>query len=145
MVMVLPLGPGAQRVVVYEHRTGLRGTSQPPTFAEIAAAFDRLTGEDIRGGRPLWVSWFTDLSRQASQYRRGRVLLAGDAAHVHLPIGGQGMSAGVQDAVNLGWKLAAVLRGNAPEGLLDTYHSERHPVGARVVMNTLAQRRLYLG
>ncbi|GGM05576.1 MULTISPECIES: FAD-dependent monooxygenase [Micromonospora] len=145
MVMVLPLGPVAQRVVVYEHSAGLRGSSEPPTFAQVAETFQRLTGEDISGGRPLWVSWFTDSSRQASEYRRGRVLLAGDAAHIHLPIGGQGMSAGVQDAVNLGWKLAAEIKGYAPAGLLDTYHSERHPVDARVVANTLAQRWLYLG
>nr|7VWP_A Chain A, FlsO1 [Micromonospora rosaria]7VWP_B Chain B, FlsO1 [Micromonospora rosaria]7VWP_C Chain C, FlsO1 [Micromonospora rosaria]7VWP_D Chain D, FlsO1 [Micromonospora rosaria] len=145
MVMVLPLGPVAQRVVVFEHATGLRNSTEPPTFAEVADAFERLTGEDIRGGKPLWVSWFTDSSRQAAEYRRGRILLAGDAAHIHMPIGGQGMSAGIQDAVNLGWKLAAEIHGHAPEGLLDTYHTERHPVDGRVVMNTLAQRWLYLG
>jgi bifunctional hydroxylase/dehydrase len=145
MVMVLPLGPTAQRVVVYQHATGVRGTSEPPTFAEVADAFHRLTGEDISGGRPLWVSFFTDTSRQAAAYRSGRILLAGDAAHIHMPIGGQGMSAGVQDAVNLGWKLAAEVLGHAPADLLDSYHSERHPVGARVVTNTLAQRWLYLG
>ncbi len=145
MVMVLPLGPQAQRVVVYEHAAGLRDTAEPPTFAQVADTFERLTGEDIHGGRPLWVSWFTDSSRQASEYRRGRVLLAGDAAHIHMPIGGQGISAGVGDAVNLGWKLAAEIHGHAPEGLLDTYHSERHPNDGRVVMNTLAQRWLYLG
>ena len=145
MVMVLPLGPDARRIVVYEHRTGVRGTKEAPTFTEVADAFQRLTGESVHGGRPLWVSWFTDSSRQAADYRRGRVLLAGDAAHVHLPIGGQGMSAGIQDAVNLGWKLAAEVRGTAPAGLLDTYHRERHPVGAQVVTNTLAQRILYLG
>nr|AEE65473.1 oxygenase-like protein [uncultured bacterium BAC AB649/1850] len=145
MVMVLPLGPVVQRVVVYQHATGVRGTGEAPTFTEVADAFQRLTGEDITGGKPLWVSWFTDSSRQAAAYRSGRILLAGDAAHIHMPIGGQGMSAGVQDAVNLGWKLAAEVRGEAPEGLLDSYHSERHPVGGRVVTNTLAQRWLYLG
>ena len=145
MVMVLPMGPEINRVVVYERATGLRGTSEPPTFPEVADAWERLTGEDIHGATPLWVSFFTDSSRQAAEYRRGRVLVAGDAAHVHLPIGGQGMSAGVQDAVNLGWKLAAEIHGYAPPGLLDTYHSERHPAGARVVANTLAQRIVYLG
>jgi bifunctional hydroxylase/dehydrase len=145
MVMVLPLGPDARRIVVYEQKTGVRRSQEPPTFAEVADAFERLTGESVHGGQPLWVSWFTDSSRQASEYRRGRVLLAGDAAHVHLPIGGQGMSAGIQDAVNLGWKLAAEIHGYAPPGLLDTYHRERHPVGARVITNTLAQRILYLG
>jgi bifunctional hydroxylase/dehydrase len=144
MVMVLPMGPEVNRVVVYERGTGLRHTSDPPTFQQVADAWERLTGEDIHGGRPLWVSWFTDSSRQASEYRRGRVFLAGDAAHVHLPIGGQGMSAGVQDAVNLGWKLGAAIRGHAGPELLDTYHTERHPVGARVLANTLAQRFLYL-
>jgi bifunctional hydroxylase/dehydrase len=143
--MVLPLGPDARRVVVHERTTGLRGTRAAPTFGEVAAAFQRLTGEDIHGGKPLWVSWFTDSSRQAAEYRRGRVLLAGDAAHVHMPIGGQGISAGVGDAVNLGWKLAAELgRPGRVPGLLDTYHTERHPVGARVITNTLAQRTLYL-
>jgi bifunctional hydroxylase/dehydrase len=111
----------------------------------VADAWERLTGEDIRGGSPLWIGSFTDASRQASEYRRGPVFLAGDAAHIHLPIGGQGMSTGVQDAANLGWKLAAEIRGSAPPELLDTYHGERHPVGARVVNNTLAQRILYIG
>jgi bifunctional hydroxylase/dehydrase len=143
MVMVLPMGPDVNRVVVYQDAARRRG-HDAPTFAEVADAWERLTGEDIHGGTSLWVSWFTDASRLASEYRRGRVFLAGDAAHVHLPIGGQGISAGVQDAVNLGWKLAAEIRGYAPSGLLDTYHSERHPVGARVVTNTLAQRILYL-
>jgi bifunctional hydroxylase/dehydrase len=143
MVMVLPLGPTARRVAVYERKTA-PGRQEAPTFTEVADAFERLTGLSIHDREPMWVSWFTDASRQASEYRKGRVLLAGDAAHIHMPIGGQGMSAGVQDAVNLGWKLAAELRGNAPAGLLDTYHSERHPVAARVIANTLAQRILYL-
>jgi bifunctional hydroxylase/dehydrase len=142
MVMVLPMGPTVNRVVVYE-RDGEPGQG-PPEFTDVAKAWQRLTGEDIYGGTPLWVSSFTDSSRQASEYRRDRVFVAGDAAHVHMPIGGQGMSAGIQDAVNLGWKLAATIRGWAPEGLLDSYHSERHPVGRRVLANTLAQRILYL-
>jgi bifunctional hydroxylase/dehydrase len=144
MVMVLPMGPEVARVVVYERAAGLRGSQDAPMFDQVADAWERLTGEDIHGGRPLWVSWFTDSSRQAAEYRRGRVFLAGDAAHVHLPIGGQGMSAGIQDAVNLGWKLAAQIAGHAPAELLDTYHTERHPVGARVLTNTLAQCYLYL-
>ena len=144
MVMVLPLGPHAKRVVVFERSRGIRGIQEPPTFEQVADTFQRLTGEDIHGAKPLWVSWFTDSSRQAAEYRRGRVLLAGDAAHVHLPIGGQGLSAGIGDAVNLGWKLAAVIKGRASDDLLDTYHTERHPVGAKVITNTLAQRTLYL-
>ncbi|PYX33282.1 MAG: hypothetical protein DMG80_06655, partial [Acidobacteria bacterium] len=86
-----------------------------------------------------WISRFTDMSRQAAAYRKGRVLLAGDAAHVHSPVGGQGLNTGVQDAVNLGWKLAQVVKGTSPEGLLDTYHAERHPVAARVLRMTMAQ------
>ncbi|WP_280723438.1 FAD-dependent monooxygenase [Kitasatospora sp. MAA4] len=145
MVVVLPLGPHATRVVVYERNAEPRKTHEAPSFAEVADAFERVTGEDIRGGKPLWTSFFTDASRQALSYRQGRVFLAGDAAHIHLPIGAQGISAGVGDVVNLGWKLAAEIKGHAPEGLLDTYQSERHPVGARIVANTLVQRSLYLG
>jgi bifunctional hydroxylase/dehydrase len=144
MVMVLPVAPDVSRVVVYERGAPPRHSQEPPTFAAVADAWQRLTGEDIHGGTPRWVSWFTDASRQATDYRRGRVFLAGDAAHVHLPIGGQGMSAGIQDAVNLGWKLAEQVHGHAAPDLLDTYHSERHPVGARIVANTLTQRILYL-
>lgn len=144
MVMVLPMGPEVNRVVVYE-RDGMKKHGQgAPTFAEVADCWKRLTGEDISGGTPLWTSWTTDSSRQAAQYRKGRVFLLGDAAHIHLPTGAQGMSAGVGDAMNLGWKLGAVLGGYAPEDLLDTYHSERHPVAARILANTLAQRILYL-
>jgi 3-(3-hydroxy-phenyl)propionate hydroxylase len=91
---------------------------------------------------PRWVSRFSDAARQAAHYRQGRVLLAGDAAHIHFPAGGQGLNMGVQDAVNLGWKLASVVRGQAPESLLDTYHAERHPVGERVLHNTRAQSAL---
>jgi bifunctional hydroxylase/dehydrase len=145
MVMVLPLGDGVNRIVAYERAMAPTGRTTPPSFTEVADRFERLTGgERVHDGEALWVSWFTDASRQAERYRAGRVFVAGDAAHVHLPIGAQGMSAGVQDAVNLGWKLAAVLKGDAPDELLDTYHSERHPVGARIVANTLVQRFLYL-
>nr|AHF72772.1 FAD-binding monooxygenase [Salinispora pacifica] len=144
MVMVLPLGPEVNRVVVYE-RGMTRQDEGAPSFETIAAAWNRLTGEDISGGKPLWTSWTTDASRQAAEYRRGRVFLLGDAAHIHLPVGAQGMSAGIGDAVNLGWKLGAAINGHAPDGLLDTYHTERHPVAARILTNTLAQRILYLG
>ncbi|MFD0683217.1 FAD-dependent monooxygenase [Actinomadura fibrosa] len=144
MVMVLPLGPDVNRVIVYERGMARQGDGAPE-FAEIAAAWKRLTGEDIGGARPLWTSFTTDASRQAEHYRRGRVFLLGDAAHIHLPIGAQGMSAGIGDAMNLGWKLGADINGYAPAGLLDTYHAERHPVAARILANTLAQRMLYLG
>ena len=135
----------AIRIVLSEYDSPLDGSEERPDFTEVAAAWKRVTGEDISDCRPLWVSSFTDATRQASEYRRGRVLLAGDAAHINPPIGGQGMSAGVQDAVNLGWKLAATVRGTAPEGLLDTYHTERHPVGARLLANTRAQGQIIFG
>ena len=99
-------------------------------------------GTDYGVHSPRWISRFTDTTRQAASYRKGRVLLAGDAAHVHPPQGGQGLNTGVQDAVNLGWKLAQVVNGTSPEGLLDTYHVERHPVGAEVLHNTMAQGAL---
>ncbi|MFC8231434.1 FAD-dependent monooxygenase [Streptomyces sp. NPDC057287] len=145
MVMAAPLAEGVDRIIVCEHGAPPADRSTTPDFAEVAAAWKRLTGEDISGGSADWVSSFSDATRQASEYRRGRVLLAGDAAHIHLPAGGQGLSTGVQDAVNLGWKLAAVVRGWAPEGLLDTYHGERHPAGERLLANTLAQGTVFLG
>jgi bifunctional hydroxylase/dehydrase len=144
MVLVMPSGPNVARVVVRDRRASLRPVLDPPSFEQVAAAFQHITGEDISQATPLWTSCFTDGSRQATEYRRGRVFLAGDAAHIHLPIGAQGISAGLGDAVNLGWKLAATIRGTAPDGLLDTYHTERQPVAARIIMNTLAQRDLYL-
>lgn len=143
MVMSAPLGNGVDRIIVVERANRPRPRSAPPTFAVVADAWWRLTGEDISTGRPLWVSTFTDAARQVSEYRRGSVLLAGDAAHIHLPAGGQGLSVGVQDSMNLGWKLAATVRGRAPAGLLDSYHSERHPVGARLLTNTRAQGHLF--
>ena len=99
-------------------------------------------GTDFGIHNPTWISRFTDMTRQAAAYRAGRVLLAGDAAHVHYPAGGQGLSLGVQDAVNLGWKLAQVVNGTSPESLLDTYHAERHPVAARALRYTMAQGAL---
>ncbi|MGV9317128.1 FAD-dependent monooxygenase [Streptomyces sp. NPDC003691] len=111
----------------------------PVTDDELRAAVKRLTGSEREFDTTLWRSRFGNATRIAEQYRIGRVFLAGDAAHVHYPIGGQGLNTGVQDAVNLGWKLAAAVRGDAPDGLLDTYHAERHPVGSQVCMNTQAQ------
>ena len=145
MVMNAPIGGGIDRVIVCE-RGGTPGPREAdPSFEEVAAAWTRLTGEDLSGATPLWTSSFTDSARQVTEYRRGRVFLAGDSAHVHLPAGGQGLNVAVQDAVNLGWKLGSVLEGRATESLLDTYHAERYPVGARVLMNTQAQGLLYLG
>jgi bifunctional hydroxylase/dehydrase len=144
MVMAGPVGDGVDRIIVCERGTPPRQRTEPPSFGEVADAWQRLTGESIHRGTPLWVSAFGDATRQATEYRRGRVLLAGDAAHIHLPAGGQGLNVSVQDSVNLGWKLAAVVRGWAPPGLLDTYHGERHPVGARLLLNTRAQGLLFL-
>ncbi|MGW7102444.1 FAD-dependent monooxygenase [Streptomyces sp. NPDC054838] len=144
MVMVGPLPGGVTRIIVCERGTPPRRREGPPPFEEVAAAWQRLTGDDISAAEPVWVSAFGDAARQATEYRRGRVLLAGDAAHIHLPAGGQGMNTGIQDAVNLGWKLAAEVRGHAPPALLDTYHGERHPVGRRLLMNTRAQGLLFL-
>jgi len=110
-----------------------------PTLQDLSEALIAAYGRDYGVHNPTWISRFTDMTRQAASYRQGRVLLAGDAAHVHPPQGGQGLNTGVQDAVNLGWKLAQVVNGTSPDSLLDTYHAERHPVGARVLHNTMAQ------
>jgi 3-(3-hydroxy-phenyl)propionate hydroxylase len=127
---------GPFRVVLTEARVEAAGE---PTLRDVREALVAAYGTDFGSHNPTWVSRFTDTARQAASYREGRVLLAGDAAHVHSPHGGQGLNTGVQDAVNLGWKLAQVVRGTSPEDLLDTYHVERHPVAARVLHNTKAQ------
>lgn len=144
MVMAGPLGDGVTRIVVCENDRRPQRRAEPPRFTEVAEGWRRLTGQDISDGTPIWVTSFGNATRQVTEYRRGRVLLAGDAAHIHLPAGGQGMNTSIQDSVNLGWKLAAVIRGRAPEGLLDTYHGERHPVGERLLLNTQAQGLLFL-
>ena len=115
------------------------GPAGEPTLRDLSAALIKVCGTDYGVHSPTFISRFTDMARQAAAYRDKRVLLAGDAAHVHSPVGGQGLNTGVQDAVNLGWKLAQVVKGISPEGLLDTYHAERHPVAARVLRNTMAQ------
>lgn len=145
MVMAAPLREGVDRIIVCPQGAPAVERTRTVSFAEVAAAWEGITGESIADRSAEWVSSFSDAARQATEYRRGRVLLAGDAAHIHLPAGGQGLSTGVQDAVNLGWKLAAVVQGWAPEELLETYHSERHPVGARLLMNTRAQNLVFLG
>jgi 3-(3-hydroxy-phenyl)propionate hydroxylase len=126
---------GPVRVVL----NGQPADAQGETLADLSAALIRIYGTDYGVHSPIWISRFTDMTRQAASYRAGRVLLAGDAAHVHSPAGGQGLNIGLQDAVNLGWKLAQVIHGISPERLLDTYHAERHPVGARVLRHTMAQ------
>src|SRR5262249_15465891 len=110
-----------------------------PTLPDLREALVAIYGRDFGVHSPTWISRFTDTTRQAASYRAGRVLLAGDAAHVHPPQGGQGLNTGVQDAVNLGWKLAQVVNRTSPDTLLDTYHAERHPVGARVLRYTMAR------
>jgi 2-polyprenyl-6-methoxyphenol hydroxylase-like FAD-dependent oxidoreductase len=114
------------------------GTGEP-TLRDLSEGLIAVYGTDYGVHSPTWITRFNDTTRQAAAYRKGRVLLAGDAAHVHYPVGGQGLNTGVQDAVNLGWKLAQVVKGVSPESLLDTYHAERHPVGARVLRNSMAQ------
>jgi 2-polyprenyl-6-methoxyphenol hydroxylase-like FAD-dependent oxidoreductase len=121
------------------------GSGDEPTFEDLRAALHAAYGTDFGAHSPTWLSRFSDMARQAAAYRERRVLLAGDAAHVHAPSGGQGLNIGVQDAVNLGWKLAQVVKGVAPDTLLDTYHTERHPIGARVLRLTLAQTALGRG
>ena len=118
------------------------GPADEPTLRDLSQALIAVYGTDFGVHSPTWISRFTDAARQAATYRDRRVLLAGDAAHIHPPDGGQGLNTGVQDAVNLGWKLAQVIKGTSPEGLLDTYHAERHPVAARVLRTTMAASAL---
>jgi 3-(3-hydroxy-phenyl)propionate hydroxylase len=124
------------RVVVTEQELG---PPTEPTLADLSKALTAVYGTDFGIHTPTWISRFTDATRQAAAYRSGRVLLAGDAAHIHAPSGGQGIGLGIQDAVNLGWKLAQVVTGISPDSLLDTYHAERHPAEARVLKYTMAQ------
>jgi 2-polyprenyl-6-methoxyphenol hydroxylase-like FAD-dependent oxidoreductase len=126
---------GTVGVMVTEPHIG----TNDPTLRDLSEGLIAVYGTDYGIHSPTWITRFTDMTRQAAAYREGRVLLAGDAAHVHSPVGGQGLNTGVQDAVNLGWKLARVVHGTAPESLLDTYHAERHPVAARVLQTTMAQ------
>jgi 2-polyprenyl-6-methoxyphenol hydroxylase-like FAD-dependent oxidoreductase len=139
---VVYMDGGPVRITVTERQLGPGGE---PTLRDLSEALIAVYGSDFGIHNPSWISRFTDMTRQAAAYRVGRVLLAGDAAHVHYPAGGQGLSLGVQDAVNLGWKLAQVLHGSSPEGLLDTYQDERHPVAARALRHTMAQTALQCG
>ncbi|MFD9519022.1 FAD-dependent monooxygenase [Streptomyces sp. NPDC059979] len=130
---------GHSRVGTYDFRGPHPDRKSPVSFDEFRSEVERITGHPVEMDAPRNLSRFSDAALQAEHYRAGRVLLAGDSAHVHFPAGGQGLNTGLQDAVNLGWKLAACVRGHAPTGLLDTYHTERHPVAARVLENVRAQ------
>jgi 2-polyprenyl-6-methoxyphenol hydroxylase-like FAD-dependent oxidoreductase len=141
-VPLIPLGGGFYRVIVTEPYPPDLDRKAPMTLEELRASIRRVNGRDLPISGTRWVSRFTDSSRQAAQYRQGRVLLAGDAAHIHLPAGGPGLNTGLQDAVNLGWKLAAQVHGWAPPGLLDSYQRERHPEGELVLLHTRAQGAL---
>ncbi|MFG2344909.1 rifampin monooxygenase [Streptomyces phaeochromogenes] len=136
-----PFGGGAYSVVV--PAAGVGDRSEPPTLQDFKQQLRAIAGTDFGVHSPRWLSRFGDATRLAERYRVGRVLLAGDAAHIHPPTGGQGLNLGVQDAFNLGWKLAAQIRGWAPETLLDTYQAERHPVAEDVLDNTRAQMELH--
>ncbi|MEV5651003.1 FAD-dependent monooxygenase [Nocardia sp. NPDC052254] len=139
-VILAPVGDGVHRVVV--PAADVSDRAEPPSLEDFAHRLRIVTGTDFGVHSPRWLSRFGDATRLAERYRVGRVLLAGDAAHIHPPAGGQGLNLGVQDAFNLGWKLAAQVRGWAPETLLDTYEAERHPVAADVLDNTRAQVEL---
>ncbi|WP_448812254.1 FAD-dependent monooxygenase [Agromyces bauzanensis] len=127
------------RVITTEQQLG---ATAEPSLKDLSEALEAVYGTDFGVRDPTWISRFTDATRQAATYRQGRVLLVGDAAHVHYPAGGQGIGLGLQDAVNLGWKLAQVVNGTSSESLLDTYHAERHPVGARALKHSMAQTAL---
>jgi 2-polyprenyl-6-methoxyphenol hydroxylase-like FAD-dependent oxidoreductase len=138
---MIAIGGGRYRIATIDHATLGDPLDAPATFAELRASTLRLAGTDfgMRTSEDMWLSRVGNAARQAEQYRSGRVLLAGDAAHIHYPAGGQGLNLGLQDAANLAWKLAAEIRGWAPPGLLDTYHAERYPVGLDVIDDSLAQ------
>ncbi|MER5407478.1 FAD-dependent monooxygenase [Streptomyces sp. NPDC002769] len=141
-LLVVPLPGGRFRVTGYDP---LNQTREPMTLDELRDASVRIAGTDFGMRDPSWLSRFGNATRLAATYRAGRVLLAGDAAHIHWPAGGVGLNVGLQDAMNLGWKLAAVVQGRADEKLLDTYHAERRPVGRELAEHTLAQTALIVG
>lgn len=141
-VAIVPLGPEVHRVIVTDAEREGTPLKEPVTLDELRASVARIAGSDFGMREPRWLSRFGNETRLAERYRAGRVLLAGDAAHMHYPAGGQGLNVGLQDAMNLGWKLAAVVRDGAPDALLDSYHAERHGVGHALLRNTEAQSAL---
>ena len=144
LVLFVPFGDGWFRAIAWDRRREQVPLTEPVTVTELRSSFRTIAGDDFGMGQPRWSTRFLSERRQAAAYRVGRVFLAGDAAHVHSPIGGQGMNTGIQDAMNLGWKLAADLGGWGPAGLLDSYQAERHPVGAMVLSMTDGLYRLVL-
>jgi hypothetical protein len=143
-MLAVQLGDGVHhRVVVVDVPTDANKLSEPVPLSCLAAAASRVADMDFRPRDPIWLSRFSDETRLAEHYRKGRILLSGDAAHIHSPMGGQGMNVGIQDAMNLGWKLASVLRDAAPEELFVSYERERWPVGEVLRRNTLAQLALF--
>ena len=145
VVLCVPFGDSWYRVLAWDRLREQAPLTEPVTAAEMRDAFRRIAGTDFGMGEPRWSSRFLSERRQARHYRVGRVFLAGDAAHVHSPMGGQGMNTGIQDAMNLGWKLAGAVHGWAPRLLLDSYEGERHPVGATVLQMTDAFNRMMVG
>lgn len=142
-LMMGPLGNGKHhRIVLFDEQRGYVPTTQPVELDELLQGMRRIIGTDCGARNPVWLSRFSDETRLAKTYRVGNIFLAGDAAHIHMPAGGQGMNVGIQDAMNLGWKLAAVAKGMASAALLNSYELERRPVGARLCDNTLAQTAL---
>lgn len=133
---------GHSRILTHEFTGPLPERGAPVTLEDLRAAASRILGHDVPMSDATFLGRFSDFTRLADRYRHGRLLLAGDAAHVHAPLGGQGLNLGMQDAINLGWKLAMVVSGTAPDTLLDTYHAERHPVAEAVIANTRAQAAL---
>lgn len=136
---------GVTRVMVHAFGAGVAERTDPPGFGEVVHAWEQVAGEDISAAAPLWLDAFDNARGQADTYRRGRILLAGDAAHWHPPVGGQALNTGLQDAVDLGHALAGTVHGRAAPGSLDIYHDRRHPVAARVLDHVAAQEQLMLG
>ena len=145
IVLLVPFGDGWYRAIAWDRSREQAPLEEPVTEAEIRNAFDKIAGEDFGMTEMRWSSRFLSERKQARRYQVGRVFLAGDAAHVHSPLGGQGMNTGIGDAMNLGWKLAEAVRGTAPAGLLESYQAERHPVGTTVLRMTDAFNKLVLG
>ncbi|CAN7500384.1 FAD-dependent oxidoreductase [Paracoccus pantotrophus] len=138
--MLAPIdATGRVRIILIDPERSHVDTREPLSLEELSASARRVLGEDLGMRDPSWLTRFGDETRLAAAYRRGNLFVAGDAAHIHAPAGGQGMNVGLQDAMNLGWKLAAVIKGEAPDALLDSYETERRPVGAQLARNTLAQ------